>query len=215
MTASVRESRGNVTSPGWHADFLAMLPAITEYAGFALRDRRTEAQEDLIHEVIAHCFVAVHRLTECGKADLAYPSVLVRYALRQIFSGRSVGNRLNVRDVMSRHTQQARGVSVERLDRFDLEEGEWQEVLVEDKNAGPAETAAARIDLRAWLGLLPGRDRRIAEMLAGGEKTSTVAERFGLTAGRISQLRASFERSWRRLQGEIGDRDARCVGVSP
>jgi len=98
------------------------------------------------------------------------------------------------------------GVTVERLDRFEQEEGQWREVLVEDKNTGPAETAAARIDFGSWLGSLPNRDRRIAEMLAVGERTGDVAKTFGLSAARISQLRSLFKTSWDRLQGELGDR---------
>ena len=189
MIATTKESRGNVAAPAWHADFLAMLPAITEHARFALRDRRAEAREDLIHEVTTHCFAAYHRLVERGKADLAYPSVLVGFALRKIFSGRRVGGRVSIQDVMSQHAQRTCGITVERLDRFNDQEGTWQESLVEDKHAGPAETAAARIDFGAWLGSLTSRDRRIAEMLAIGEKTGEVATRFGLSAARVSQLR--------------------------
>ena len=194
--------------------FLAMLPAITEYARFSLREWRGEAKQELLQEVVANCFVAYHRLVERGKADLAFPSVLVGFALRQILSGRRVGSRLNARDVMSRQAQQVHGVTVERLDRFDDPEGEWKEALVEDKKAGPAETAAARIDFGTWLRSLPNRDRRIAEMLATGEKTGVVAERFGLTAGRVSQLRSLFETSWQQLQGELGDREPQYAETS-
>ena len=209
MIVLEKHSQDERAVPTWHADFLAMLPAISRYARCALRRWRREAQEDLLQEVIASCFVAYHRLVERGKSDLAFPSVLVGFALRRVFSGRKVGNPLNAHDVMSRHVQQARGITVERFDLLDRD-GKWRLVLVEDRRTGPAATAAGRIDIASWLGSLPPRDRQIAEMLAAGEKTSVVAKTFGLTPSRISNLRTLFARSWQRLHdGHCGDRSAR------
>ena len=204
MIVLEKHSQDEGVIPAWHSDFLAMLPAITRYAQGALRHWTNEAKQDLLQEVVANCFVAHHRLVERGKSDLAFPSVLVRFAVRRVFSGRRVGSRLNTHDVMSRHVQQAHGITVARLDHLNDQDGEWKLALVEDRKAGPAETAAARMDIASWLSSLSSRDRQIAEMLAGGEKTSVVAKSFGLTASRISNLRALFERSWQRLQDGLG-----------
>ena len=95
-----------------------------------------------------------------------------------------------------------KGIHVERLDQFDRETGEWREILVEDRQAGPAETAAARIDVTAWFRLLPTRSRRIAKALARGETTSDAAQTFNVTAARVSQLRQELHDSWQRFQGE-------------
>ena len=62
-------------------------------------------------------------------------------------------------------------------------------LLVEDRKAGPAETAAARMDLAAWFGTLTKRNRKIAKALALGEPTAAAAKKFGISPGRISQLR--------------------------
>ena len=75
-------------------------------------------------------------------------------------------------------------------------------MLVEDKHAGPAETAASRIDFADWLRLLPERSRRIAETLATGETTKKAAKRFRVTPGRISQLRRELQQNWQDFQGE-------------
>ncbi len=80
-------------------------------------------------------------------------------------------------------------------------------MVVEDRHATPADVAATRIDFDAWLRSMPPRQRAIAEVLATGEGTTLVARRFGLTAGRISQLRRKLHRSWCLLQGET-DRDS-------
>jgi len=74
--------------------------------------------------------------------------------------------------------------------------------LIEDKKAGPADTAAARIDTSAWLRSLPRRDRKVAKVLATGEMTNAAARKFNVSAGRISQLRRELEASWVEFQRE-------------
>jgi hypothetical protein len=62
--------------------------------------------------------------------------------------------------------------------------------------------AASRIDYPAFLATLSRRDRRIAEMLATGEATTRVAELFGLSLGRVSQLRRELKAAWEAFHGE-------------
>jgi hypothetical protein len=185
-----------------HAGFERMLPKIREQARHAFRAARPELKEELIAETIANAFCAFVRLVERGKEDITYATPLAGYAIRQVCAGRCVGTKLNVRDVSSRHAQRTKGISVERLDQFDAAEGEWREALVEDRKAGPAETAAARIDVAAWFRSLARKKRRIAQMLARGEGTGKVAGMFGLTAGRVSQLRRELAESWEEFHGE-------------
>jgi hypothetical protein len=109
--------------------------------------------------------------------------------------------------VLSKHGQRYHGLTVERLDRR-YPDGAWKEVLVEDRRTTPAETAAARIDFGDWLTLLCRRDRGVATTLAAGESGRDTAKKFGLTAGRISQLRAELKRNWERFQGEATDEAA-------
>ena len=182
-----------------HDRFVAMLPQIKQQAAVAFRSRQPEEREELVQEVIANTYVAFARLVELDKADLAYATPLASYAVRQVVSGRRVGNRLNVRDVMSPAN---RRVTVEQLHRYDHGDGAWKESLVEDKHAGPAETAAARLDVAKWFRKLPAMKRRVARVLATGETTKTTAKKFSLTAGRVSQLRRELQASWQALQGE-------------
>ena len=119
------------------------------------------------------------RLIERGKADLAFAGPLARYGACQYLDGRRIGNRLNGHDVTSAYCRRKKGVSVERLDRFDDPNDEWQELVVEDRHSGPADVASTRIDFRAWLESLPERTQRVAEVLATGEATSHVAQMFG------------------------------------
>jgi hypothetical protein len=183
-----------------HDKFLAMLPAIREQARLAFRAHNPEAKEELIAEVVANAFCAFARLVERGKQDVAHATPLAWYAIRQVRCGRRVGSAIKSRDVMSLAN---RHVVVEPLDWFDDQAGEWREALVEDKHAGPADTAAARIDVAAWFRSLGRTKRRIAKLLARGEATGTVAKKFGLSPGRISQLRAELQESWNEFQGEL------------
>jgi hypothetical protein len=186
-----------------HDKFLAMLPAIREQARLAFRAHNPELKKELIAEVVANAFCAYERLVQRGKEDVAHPTPLSWYAIRQVRSGRRVGGKLRINDVTSPYARAARGIAVERLDQFDAEEGMWREVLVEDRRAGPAEIAASRIDVAAWFRSLDRTKRRIAKQLARGEGTGAVARMFGLSPGRISQLRAEFQQSWLTMQGEV------------
>jgi DNA-binding CsgD family transcriptional regulator len=105
---------------------------------------------------------------------------------------------------MSASASKLHGFTVERLDQRDPQTGIWNEQLVEDRRAGPAETAIARLDLSAWLRSLTKRNRRIASALSVGASTGEVARQFGLTAGRVSQLRDWLREHWERFQREGG-----------
>ena len=184
------------------AKFLYLLPQIQEQARFAFRYEGGEQREELIAEVVANCWVAFVRLVDRGLMDAAQATPLAQFAIKQIRDGRRVGAKLNVRDVSSGYAQRMKRFRVERLDRFDEEEGAWREVLIEDRHAGPSETAAARIDIADWFDTLPKHKRRVAETLANSETTKSAARKFRVSPGRISQTRRELESSWREFQGE-------------
>ncbi len=186
----------------WHAGFLAMLPIIVRHGKIAFRHLGYEAREEALQESICNACVAYARLVELGKEALAYPTVLAKYAVAQVNEGRKVGGRLNCRDVLSGYCQRVKGLTVERLDHYNEQEQAWQEIVIEDRNAGPADVARIRLDFAAWLRTLSRRRRRITELLATGESTGRVAKRFRLSAGRVSQLRKELCESWPSFPGE-------------
>jgi hypothetical protein len=156
----------------------------------------------MIAEVVANAYHGYCRLVELGKQDLAFATPLAQFAIRRVRSCRFLGGRQWPRDVMLAHDQSAGRTVVERLDHFDSKEGTWQEIVVEDHRAGPAEIAACRIDFANWLRLLPRHRRKIALKLATGESTSETAKRFGISSSRISQLRLWLKENWSQFQGE-------------
>ena len=203
MIAAIKRQNPKSESPAWHGRFLAMLPSIRGFARHKFRSFSIDAREELTQEVIANCFRTYQRLVELGKEDIAYPTAMARFAVKQVRAGRRVGGKIRPGDVMSECAQQRKGFCVEPLDGFDPIENQWQQIVVEDKRATPATIAACRIDFGDWLKLLSKRERKIALILASGEKTSAVAEKFGLTSARISQLRLWLKTNWERFQGEI------------
>ena len=203
MIAPLKRPRSQASVSAWHAGFLAMLPTIYSYARGAFTHLNPEARQDMIQEVIANALVAYVRLYQQGRVALAYPTVLAKYGISQVRDGRRVGAKLNIKDPLSRYCQKRKGVVVERLDKFDDEENAWQEAVVQDTRTAPVpDIVSFRVDFADWLASLCRRDRRIAESLAIGNRTSDVAERFELSEGRISQLRREMASSWKSFTGE-------------
>jgi hypothetical protein len=203
--------------PAWHARFLALLPQIRLHARIAFRGLPPEAREEAIAEVVANVLVAYARLVQLGKEALAFASVLANYGVAQVREGRRVGGRRSINDILSPCAQRRKNFRVERLDRFDGETEEWREAVVQDTRSMPvADVVGFRMDFSAWLGRLPGRDRRLAERLALGHRTSDVAAEFRLSPGRISQKRREFHWSWQDFQGEQPrDNSLRAMPAAP
>ncbi len=187
--------------------FVEMLPRIRRQASVAFRRLRPDRKDELIQEVVANAYCAFVRLVDRGKADVAYATPLAKFAIWQVTSGRQVGTKTNLRDVLSPQAQAAGEITVDRLDEFDHEQGELRSALLEDRRATPADTAAARIDVAAWLRSLSHRSRRIAMTLAMGESTGDVARQFKVSPARISQLREELKSSWERFH-ERGQHEA-------
>jgi hypothetical protein len=196
-------TQSSTFEPDRDAKFLAMLPRIRRQAAFRLRRLPAEKRAEAIQDVVANTFVSYVHLIERGKADLAFAGPLARYAVCQYLHGRRVGSSMNCNDVTSDYCRQKTGFSLERLDHIDESTGEWVELVVEDRHSTPAEVAMTRVDFGSWLELLPERTRRVAETLATGEATSSVARMFGCSASRISQLRRELYRGWLTFTGEV------------
>jgi hypothetical protein len=61
-----------------------------------------------------------------------------------------------------------------------------------------------RIDFPVWRGTRSERDRRVIDELMAGGRTKDVSRMFGLSPGRVSQLRRDFLEDWRRFTEEVG-----------
>jgi hypothetical protein len=104
--------------PAWHVKLLAMLPIILRYARRAFRGYDPEAKQEAVQNVVANTAAAVAGLARRGKLDIAYPTVLAKFGIRQTLDHRKTGSLLNIKDVLSKYCQEEKGVVVERLDHF-------------------------------------------------------------------------------------------------
>jgi hypothetical protein len=199
MIAPIKERRRRC--PRWHAAFLVMLPVIVRDLRIAFRHLRGEAKEEAVAEGLANACTVYQRLAKQGRAHLGFPTVLARYAAAQVVDGRQVGSGQNSRDVLSPRAQKQKRFLVDRLDRFDEEENQWMEAVVEDPHTPVFDQVCFRVDFPEWLARLSRRNRRIAGYLSLGNSTSAVAKRFRISPGRISQLRRQFYDSWQAFCG--------------
>jgi len=202
MVALVKSNSAVQPQGPQHERFLAMLPQIRRQALAAFRSQRCESREELIQEVVANSYRTWVLLVRRGKESVAYPTPLAQFAIRQVRDGLRVGGCQSTQDIMSASASKSHGFKVERFAQRDPQTGVWNEQLVEDRRAGPAEVAAARLDLAAWYRTLSKRNRKIASALAMGETTADVARRYALTSGRISQLRLWLRKHWEQFQGD-------------
>jgi len=211
MLATARNPKRQVSSRRRNDKFLQLLPAIREQAEYAFRGIPLEAREELIQEVVAQSYALFVRLAQRRKLALVFATPLTRFAVGKVRAGRRLASRRNRRDIMSPRACVTKGFTIERLDHFNLQTGQWCEALVEDRTAGPAQIAETRIDFADWLKTLSTRDRQLAEKLALGETTGRVARMFRVSAARVSQLRRDLCENWRHFVGEMAEVSGNCV----
>jgi hypothetical protein len=190
---AVNNERNN-NEINWQAHFVSMLPEIKQRLRRAFRHLDPESREDSIQEGVVHCLLAYARLHEKHRREVATPSTLTWYSVRQVKRGRPAVGRMNGKEPLSRYAQIGNGVRIER------QTSNWIDAIVQDKRAPVADQVAVKLDVCAWFATLTRRMRQIAKDLAFGCSTSEVAQRHGVTAGRISQLRRTLEESWAEFQ---------------
>jgi hypothetical protein len=204
------------TSCDWQEGFLKVMPVVETHAKIQFRRLPRERREDAVQEAIASACVSYQLLAAKGKLAVAHPGTLAKYAVNHVRNHRHVGGHQDgAKDVMSPACCNRHGVEVVSCDRYQvhasLRDGTdgWKRIAVEDRKANIPDLAAFRIDYPRWLLTLTRRDRSVISALIAGEHPSAVADRFGITRGRVSQLRRRYEREWKDFQGEAAE-EAAC-----
>jgi hypothetical protein len=181
--------------------FLTLLPRIVLHAQICFRHLRcTAKKEDAVAEVVAVAWKSYLRAAQKGKDVNGFVSVLAAYAARHVRGGRRLCGKERRNDVLSPACQQRRGFVVGKLAEVDALTGSPLHDALADNTRSPVpEQVAFRVDFPAWLNSRSDRDRRLALELMAGERTLDVADRHGLTPGRVSQLRRDFHDDWQRF----------------
>jgi hypothetical protein len=209
-----------LTDAHLQAHFLELLPSIETYGQIYFRHLRCPHKKaDAIQEMRALAWKWFIRLTQRGKEVNEFLTTFNTYLAKAVNSGRRLAGMQKAKDVMNPIAQLRHGIKVERLftstlasfeQLYSLPHGqETQDVFEErlsDNTVTPVpEQVAFRLDFPMWLKSRTDRDRRVIEDLMLGDRTSDVADRNGLTAGRISQLRQEFHQDWNRFCSDPAD----------
>jgi hypothetical protein len=201
--------------------FLMLLPRIELHARIYFRFLPHDRKDEAVAETVALAWHWFLRLTERGKDVTQFVSALASYAARAVLSGRRLCGQLPSKDVLSEVAQRRHGFTVQALPqstRHPFEElytsvqgqrhiDALDEMLRDNTATPPPDQAAFRIDFAAWRRTRTQRDRRLMADLMLGERTSHVSRKYGITAGRVSQLRREFHDDWVRYSGADADGD--------
>lgn len=181
-----------------HARFCQILPRVKRHAQILFRGLIDSNQrEDAIAETIGLAWLWYARLVRRGKDPNRFISVLASFAVKHVRSGRKVCGQEKAKDVSSRRTQQRHGFRVERFpDKSTLRGSPWEEALHDTKRSTVPDLVSFKIDFRTWLQSLTVRDRSVAKAMMLGHTTQALANRFGVSPARISQLRRELHKSW-------------------
>jgi len=202
-----------------HTDFLTLLPAIERHAHFVFRGHPPAEREEATAVAIAAAFAGYVRLAAQGRNPVRdFASGLVTYAVLHAKSGRQVGSPSSTTDALSPLAQRKRAFRVEALptssgverDRLNStadrrRHDEFEEWLRDNTRSAVPDQVAFRLDFPPFLAGLGRRDRTLARFLALGHSAHVAAARFGMSEGRVSQLRRAWRERWCKSQGEDVD----------
>jgi DNA-directed RNA polymerase specialized sigma24 family protein len=202
-----------------HARFLTLLPKIQAHAQIYFRDVRCPGRrEDAVQECAALAWRWYCRLAERGKDACGFPMAFAFWVAVAVRRGRRLAGAERAHDVLSPRARRRKGIRLEALpastcrayeDIYALVRGRqeldaYEERLADNRFTPPPEAAAFRLDFPQFLSALSDRDRQLAMYLSLGHSGKQAARRFGLSPGRVTQLRQQWHRQWLLSQGQPG-----------
>lgn len=195
----------HASSCALHARFLTILPRIQTHARCYFRNVRCSVKKaDCVAEVIALAWKWFVRLTERGKDATQFPSVLASFASRAVKSGRRVCGQEKARDVLSGCAQHRHRFAMGKLPDFSTEStNPLAEALTDNTRSPVPDQVEFRIDFPDWLTTRTGRDRRLIGRMVMNDRTKDLANKFGLSEARVSQLRREYREDWDRFGAEV------------
>src|ERR1700676_518198 len=200
-----------------HSRFMKLVPRIEMHARIYFRDLKCQAKkDDAIAETIAIAWKWFLSLAERGKDPSNFVVAFVSLAARSVKSGRRICGQEKAKDVMSSQAQQRHGFKVESLpvstcapleSLYSMPQGQEKQDIFEERLQDNTQTpvpdqAAFRCDFPMWRLSRTDRDRRVIDDLGMGERTLDVSKKYGISPGRISQLRRDFMDDWQRFTAD-------------
>ena len=191
-------------SPPSFESFLKILNIQFRHACRFMRHRHE--REEAIQEMTALAFALYKRLSEHGRTDI-FSTPIGNYAIRSYFDGRRFTG-MSATDITSPRCQRLDRAIVHGFDYCGSSDNRVREIFICDKHHSPSTIACFNIDFEAWTNSLDTRKREILFAILDGNSTSELAKRFGVSPGRISQLRQELTASWHEFaDGNNDDTD--------
>jgi hypothetical protein len=202
-----------------HDRFLELLPRIETHGKIYFRHKKGAEKAEILQEMRALAWKWYRRLMQRGKDPAQFVFNFTRVLVRAVSCGRRVVGMEPVKDVLSPRCQREHSVRVEPLPsstaashetlyatvRGQHEHDALEERLRDNTQTPVPEQAAFRVDWPAWLQTLTDRSRRIIDDLMNGERTLDVSRKYGVSPGRVSQMREWFHDSWERFNADKGE----------
>lgn len=200
-----------------HAAFQGILPRIQLHAEIGFRGEKCpDRRAELIAEACGLAWKWFCRLAERGKDATQFPMALAGFAVRAAWSGRRVAGKDKAKDAMSPSAQQRHCFSVRSLpgttaisheQLYGSVDGqrkldEFEEWLQDNTQTPIPDQVHFRVDWPQFFCTLTCRDRAVARFLSKGHSGKQAAEKFGLSPGRVTQLRQQWCREWKAFLGE-------------
>ena len=215
-TLSITASQPDPADP-LHSRFLMLVPRIEMHARIYFRDLKCQAKkDDAIAETIAHCLEVV---SQPGRKRQRSQPIRDRVRIpgssfRQKWSPHLRTGKGQGRDEPP--GQQRHGFVVHSLpistcapleSLYSMPQGQekqdaFEERLQDNTQTPVPDQAAFRCDFPAWRLSRTDRDRRVIDDLGMGERTLDVSKKYGISPGRISQLRRDFMDDWERFTAD-------------
>jgi len=188
------------TSRRWQSNFMRIMPAVQTHASVCFHRLNPTDQEEATAEAIARACVTYQKLVQQKKLGQVYVGNIATFAVKAVNGGRRVGGHRNSKDVLDPVTRTKKNITVASLSPWSTPDNTWRDLLLESRRVSPADQACFNVDFHEWLSSWPQRHRMIIAALAAGYRGKVVARKFGVSEGRISQLRLEFQESWETMQ---------------
>jgi hypothetical protein len=171
----------------------AILPIVEGYARRVFAWCSPEERDERTAEAVALAFVGYTSLVRRGRDREVTAWSLAFIAARRVKSGRHVGSSQDkATDVMTKRN----GCTVLRYGTMRDLPSELHEALAENARSPVPEQAAFRIDFPEFLAKQPGKKRRVATLLAVGNRATDVARTIGVCPSRVTQIRRELCQDW-------------------
>jgi len=210
-----------------HEQYLEIMPRLQSYAqGYFGFIHCPHKRADKVQEALGLAWRWLLQLNEKGKDVSQFPASFVFMVVRAVRCGRRLVGMEKTKDAMSPRAQQMHSFKVERLPGAtacpheqlygDVDGQEkhdaYEERLHQNMVTPVPEQVAFRLDWPRFLRTLTQRDRAMARFLSLGNTTKHTAQKFGLTPGRVTQLRQQWHREWEFFQNDDASTEKAFLG---